>query len=100
MVNDALGANFDPTAFEHVAFFDARKSWIEMRLRALAPQRVAVPGAGIEVEIAAGEDIRTEISAKFTVQGLRDELCAAGLRLESFMADPSRRFGLALAARS
>jgi len=100
VLNAALGADFDPGAFDHMAFFDAEASWVEMRLRSLRAQRVSIPGAGLEVDLAAGEEIRTEISAKFTRAALERELETAGMRLESFMTDPTARFGLALAAPS
>ncbi|CAN5739808.1 L-histidine N(alpha)-methyltransferase [soil metagenome] len=100
VLNAALGADFDPGAFDHMAFFDAEASWVEMRLRPLRAQRVSIPGAGLEVDLAAGEEIRTEISAKFTRAALERELETAGMRLESFMTDPTARFGLALAAPS
>jgi L-histidine Nalpha-methyltransferase len=100
VVNAELGADFDPGGFEHVAFFDEQRSWIEMRLRSLRHQRVAIPGAGLTVELAEGEEIRTEISAKFTRAGLEAELERAGMPPLSFLADRGQRFGLALAARS
>ncbi|MBA2566977.1 MAG: L-histidine N(alpha)-methyltransferase [Thermoleophilaceae bacterium] len=100
VLNAALGADFDPEAFDHVAFFDPEASWIEMRLRSRRTQRVSIPGAGIDVDLAAGEDIRTEVSAKFTEAGFERELATAGMRLESFMTDTGGRFGLALAAPS
>jgi L-histidine Nalpha-methyltransferase len=100
VLNDALGADFDPGAFEHVAFFDEETSWIEMRLRSLADQHVSIPGAGCGLELSAGDEIRTEISSKFRRASLERELAAAGMRLESFMTDPAGRFGLALAAPS
>jgi L-histidine N-alpha-methyltransferase len=100
VVNAELGANFDPGGFEHVAFFDERRSWIEMRLRSRRDQRVTIPGAELRLELAEGEEIRTEVSAKFTRDGLEAELERAGLRPTSFFADSAQRFGLALAARS
>ena len=66
VVNDGLGANFAPEAFEHVAFFDEANSWIEMRLRANGAQSVRIEGADLELTFEDGEEIRTEISAKFT----------------------------------
>lgn len=97
VLNDGLGANFDPEAFEHVAVWDADASRIEMRLRSLRDQRVALPGADMNVDLRAGEEIRTEISTKFTREAFAHELDAAGMRLESFFSDDARRFGLALA---
>ena len=97
VINEELGADFDLDAFEHVAFFDPEASWIEMRLRARGEQRIAIEGAGMEVSLADGEDLRTEISAKFTRDGLERELEAAGMALTAFYTDPGGLFGLALA---
>jgi L-histidine N-alpha-methyltransferase len=97
VMNGGLGANFDPEAFEHVAFFDEAQSWIEMRLRAIGAQTVRIDGADLEVRFADGEEIRTEISAKFTRDAVMSELNAAGLRLERFFTDPDTLFGLSLA---
>ena len=97
VINAGLGANFDPDAFEHVAFFDEANSWIEMRLRANGAQRVSIDGADLEIRFADGEEIRTEISAKFTREAVERELRAAGLRLDEFFTDGSKLFGLALA---
>ena len=66
VINRELDADFMPDAFEHVAFFDRRHEWIEMRLRARRPCSVLIGDLGLRVEFAAGEELRTEISAKFT----------------------------------
>jgi L-histidine N-alpha-methyltransferase len=97
VINAGLDADFDPDAFEHVAFFDEANSWIEMRLRANGAQRVRIVGADLELTFADGEEIRTEISAKFTREAVESELAAAGLRLDEFFTDGSRLFGLAFA---
>jgi L-histidine N-alpha-methyltransferase len=97
VMNRELDADFDPGEFDHVAFFDAENEWVEMRLRARSGQTVAIRGAGIDVQIAAGEEIRTEISAKFTPERLERELDAAGFELERFFTDDL--FGLSLARR-
>lgn len=98
VMNQSLGADFEPAAFEHVAFFDEANSWIEMRLRANGAQRVRIDGADLEVTLADGEEIRTEISAKFTREAVEGELEAAGLRLDEFLTDGTGAFGLALAS--
>lgn len=95
-INRDLEADFEPTEFEHVAFFDPRNSWIEMRLRARGEQRVTIAGCDLELTIDDGEEIRTEISTKFTPAGLASELGAADLHLESFFTDPEGLFGLSL----
>jgi L-histidine N-alpha-methyltransferase len=98
VMNRELGADFDPDSFEHVASFDPGPSWVELRLRARTGQQVRIPGAGIEVAIAAGEEIRTEVSTKFTLDVLARELDAADMELEGFYTDPAGMFGLTLAA--
>jgi L-histidine Nalpha-methyltransferase len=98
VLNQGLGADFDPAAFEHVAFFDEANSWIEMRLQANGAQHVKIDGADLEVSFADGEEIRTEISAKFTREAVRCELADAGLRLEDFFTDEDGLFGLAFAS--
>ncbi|MGI9082241.1 MAG: L-histidine N(alpha)-methyltransferase [Thermoleophilaceae bacterium] len=98
VVNDTLDADFEPEAFEHVAFFDEANSWIEMRLRARGAQTVRVNGAQLEVSFSDGEEIRTEISAKFTRDGVERELEAAGMGLDGFYTDDDGLFGLASAS--
>ena len=66
VINRELGADFVPEAFEHIAFFDRQREWVEMRLRAQRPCSVMIEAIGLRVEFAAGEELRTEISAKFT----------------------------------
>jgi L-histidine N-alpha-methyltransferase len=97
VVNASLGADFRPEAFEHLAFYDADAARIEMRLRAGEAQRVRVPGAGLEIRLAPGEEIRTEISSKFTRRGIASELEAAGLALRELLSDDDRLFALVLA---
>jgi L-histidine N-alpha-methyltransferase len=97
VLNRELGANFDVSAFEHVAFFDRQREWIEMRLRATEPQRVRVEALDLEIEFTAREELRTEISAKFTPDGLRADLAAAGLELVELYTDPDELFAVSLA---
>ena len=98
VLNAALGGDFRVDAFEHRAFFDAERSWIEMRLRARGDQRARMEAADLEVSFADGEELRTEISAKFTLEQVAEELAAAGLRCERFFADPAGYFAVTLAA--
>jgi L-histidine N-alpha-methyltransferase len=100
VVNEGLGADFVPEAFEHVAFFDEANSWIEMRLRANGAQTVRIDGVNLEVRFADGEEMRTEISAKFTRDAVETELRRAGLALDDFWTDDGGLFGLAVASLS
>ena len=96
VLNRELDADFDPSEFEHVAFYAAEGRRIEMHLRSRRDQTVRIPGADLVVALAAGEQIRTEISTKFTRESVSEELGAAGLCLLRWFTDPERRFGLAL----
>ncbi|MFE3263648.1 L-histidine N(alpha)-methyltransferase [Streptomyces sp. NPDC059215] len=97
VVNRELGADFDLRAFEHVALWDAEHEWIEMRLRSRTEQTVKIPALDLAVDFAAGEDLRTEISAKFRKQGVRSELATAGFDLTRWFTSPGQQYGLALA---
>jgi L-histidine N-alpha-methyltransferase len=97
VINRELGADFDLDAFEHVAFFDRQHEWIEMRLRAIEPQTVFVSGLDLVVHFAAREELRTEISAKFTRARVEADFGAAGLELVEQYVDPDRLFALNLA---
>jgi L-histidine N-alpha-methyltransferase len=97
VLNRELGTDFDPALFEHVALWDAENSWIEMRLRATEPTEVKVPGLTSSVTFATGDDIRTEISAKFTVDAMVDELWSSGFVVERSWIAPGDEFALLLA---
>ncbi len=97
VLNRSLGADFDPAAFDHVAVWDAEQEWIEMRLRARRPMRVTLAGVNLVVELVDGEDIRTEVSAKFRRSRLTAELAAADLRLDEWWTDPAADFAVCLA---
>jgi len=97
VLNRELDADFDPDRFRHVALFDRRNEWIEMRLRATESQSVAIPSLGLEIEFAEGEELRTEISAKFTRTRLDADLAAAGLELDDWLTDDEEQFALVLA---
>jgi L-histidine Nalpha-methyltransferase len=96
VLNTGLGANFDLDAFDHVARWDPGAEWIEMRLRSACRQEVTLPAIGLQVSFAEGEEMRTEVSAKFRRDGVRAELAAAGLDMRSWWTDPDGRFGLSL----
>lgn len=96
VLNSRLGANFDLAAFDHVALWDAHAEWIEMRLRSAEQQVVTVPAIGLTVEFAEGEEMRTEVSAKFRPEGVAAELSAAGFAMRSWWTDPDGQFGLSL----
>jgi L-histidine N-alpha-methyltransferase len=99
VLNHELGADFDPDAFEHRAFYDTVTHRIEMHLVSTRDQVVAVPGLE-PVAFAAGESIRTEISTKYDRKSVAALFDAAGLRIEAWPQDPATPFGLVLGARA
>jgi L-histidine Nalpha-methyltransferase len=96
VLNRELHADFVPEAFEHVAFYDREQEWIEMRLRALEPMVVNLVDLDLGVHFANREEMRTEISAKFTRKRIERDLRAAGLRLHQLMTDDEGLFALSL----
>ncbi|MCB0963858.1 MAG: L-histidine N(alpha)-methyltransferase, partial [Acidimicrobiales bacterium] len=88
VLNRELGGDFDIEAFEHVARWNAHERWIEMRLRARSAQRVRIEGLDLDLELAEGEDILTEISAKFTVEGFSAELDDCGFDVDGTWVAP------------
>jgi L-histidine N-alpha-methyltransferase len=99
ILNRELDADFDPDLFEHVAFFDPRNEWIEMRLRARRAHTVWIAALALEVVFARGEELRTEISTKFRRERLEADFAAAGLELDGWFTDPREWFALSLARR-
>lgn len=96
VVNRELGADFDLDTFEHVALWDPENEWIEMRLRSGVTQTVKIPALDLAVHLTEGEEIRTEISAKFRADGVRRELATAGFALSHWWTDTEGRFALSL----
>lgn len=97
VVDAALDGDLDPDAFEHVALWDEREEWIEMRLRSTRDQVAHLRALDLEVTFAAGEEVRTEISAKFRPGRIRAELEDAGLRLVDLWTDAPGDFAVSLA---
>jgi L-histidine N-alpha-methyltransferase len=99
VVNRATGGDFDPRAFRHRAFFDVEKHRIEMRLVAETPQTVHLPAIGLTFDLAAGEEILTEISTKYDQQKAEALLAETGFAPIDWFTDPEDLFGLSLSRR-
>jgi L-histidine Nalpha-methyltransferase len=97
VLNAELGGEFDPEAFAHVACWDEDQRWIEMRLRSTREQEVTLAAVERTVHFAPGEDLRTEVSAKFTPEQVEQELAAAGLQIDHRWTDDAGDFLLTLA---
>jgi L-histidine N-alpha-methyltransferase len=99
VINRELDADFWPDAFEHVAFFDRQHEWIDIRLRARRPCSVLIGELGLRVEFAAGEELRTEISAKFTRERIESDFAASGLVFDGWYTDPDQLFAVSIGRR-
>jgi L-histidine Nalpha-methyltransferase len=100
VLNRELDADFDPDGFEHVAFWDADNAWIDIRLRSLAEQFVDIRGLDMRAHFARNEEMRTEISTKFTRARLERSYRDAGLELLEWWTDPDDLYALSLARRA
>lgn len=96
VINRALAADFEPDAFDHLAQFDRDEEWIEMYLVSRRSMVVRIAGLGLSVSFAAGERLRTEISAKFRRERLESELAGAGLHVTGWWTDPAGDYALSL----
>lgn len=99
VLNARLGGNFDPECFRHRAFYDWRRHWIEMRLVSTVAQTVQLPGLDLELHLRRGEEIRTEISAKYDERRVEALLERGGFELVEWHTDPEALFALSLARR-
>jgi L-histidine N-alpha-methyltransferase len=96
VLNRRLAADFDRADFEHRAVWDAENAWIEMRLRAVRAVEVRIAALDLKLSFAEGEEMRTEISAKFTRSRLETEFTAAGFTATGWWTDPASQFSLSL----
>lgn len=96
VIDRELGADFHTADFAHVAVWNREDEWMEMRLRARTDAVVKIRALDLVVPFAAGEEILTEISAKFRQEGVRGELASAGLELTQWWTDRAGRFAVSL----
>lgn len=96
-VNTAFGADFQLQDWAHRAFYDVDNSWIEMRVRAVRETSVRVVGR--ELTFQAGDEIRTELSCKYTRALLAERAAPAGLQVREWFTDDQELFALALLGR-
>jgi L-histidine N-alpha-methyltransferase len=97
VINNELGADFVPDAFDHVALWNETDQWVEMRLRSTRDQAVHVAELGLDVQFARGEDLLTEISSKFVPTQLENELLASDFVVDAMWGAEEGEFLLVLA---
>lgn len=96
VLNRELGADFDPERFEHVARWNESAQRIEMWLRSVDDQRITVADLGLDLDFRFGEEMLTEISTKFSPQGLEEEFSDCGFVVESAWASAGDEFLLTM----
>lgn len=96
-LNRELGAGFDDRRLDYVARWDAEGEWMDIGFVARSAHVVDIPALEVAVPLAAGEQLRVEISAKFRREGIARELAAAGLRLDEWWTDAAADFAILLA---
>jgi L-histidine N-alpha-methyltransferase len=97
VLNRELGADFDLDAFDHVVRYDAGEERMDIRLRSRVEQSVTLEEIDLEIGFAAGEEMRTEISTKFTRERLQAVYREAGLELGGWFTDAAGDYALSLA---
>ena len=100
VLNRELAADFDLTGFEHVGMWDPSHTRVDLRLRSLREQHVTVIGAEVDVDFGEGEELRVEISTKFSPEQIGAELAAAGIAVEEFWTDSAGDVAVLLARRA
>lgn len=100
VLNRQMGADFDPSAFDHVARWNPEQEWIEMWLRSSVDQTVTIWDLSLRHRFHAGASILTEISAKFRPEGIRRELVHAGFGPIRSWTDDNGDYAITLAACS
>ena len=98
VINRRLGGNFDPAAFEHVAYYNQEEERIETYLESASAQTVKIEVLGLTVSFEKGERMSTEVSCKYTRSSVEEILSRAGMSLREWFTDDGETFSLSLAA--
>lgn len=94
-INRDLGADFDPDAFAHYAFYNVPAGRMEMHLVSRREQEVNL-GADVLVPFAEGESIHTENCYKYTLDGFMELADRAGYTPTDLWLDEDRLFSVML----
>ncbi|MGA2953010.1 MAG: ergothioneine biosynthesis protein EgtB [Caulobacteraceae bacterium] len=90
--NRELGADFDLSAFDHEARWNAAESRVEMHLVSRREQVVTVGGRAFH--FSAGETLHTENSHKHTIEGFTALAEASGWRVDERWISPAPEFAI------
>ncbi len=93
-MNRELDATFNVSAFEHFAFFNVKRSRIEIYIRSLEDQTATIDSQ--EFKFGAGELILTEYSHKYTLESLARLAHQAGFHVQKTWTDDHQLFAVML----
>ena len=97
VLNSKLKANFILDRFKHSAYYDMKQQQIEMRLVAQCTQTIRIEALSSDFKMIQGEEIRTEISRKFTIETMQDLLKEAKFQIIKTFSSTDDYFSLGLA---
>ncbi|MEN8263088.1 MAG: L-histidine N(alpha)-methyltransferase [Nitrospirota bacterium] len=92
--NRELNADFEPSHFGHLAFFDEVKGRVEMHLRAKQDTEINIGDLDLVVKIDKDETIHTEVCRKFSRTGVEEMVSEAGLAVSRWFFDDRKWFSL------
>jgi L-histidine N-alpha-methyltransferase len=94
VLNRELNADFDLSAFEHLAFYNDGTESIEMHLRASEDMEVEIAALDLRLTMQRGETLFTEVSRKFRRETVEAMAREAGLGITNWYADRKEWFAL------
>ena len=97
VLNKLTGADFRLDGFYHEADYNNESSCVEMFLVSKCSQRVRIGELGVEIPLKAGEKILTEISRKYTYEGIESLLEENGYQIERHYEPDNKYYSLVLA---
>jgi L-histidine N-alpha-methyltransferase len=100
VLNRELHADFDPSGFEHRAFYNGEHEQVEMYLQATRKMTVEITDLDLAVEFEKGETIHTEICRKFSEERALKMFSEVGLTVEHWFTDPKGWFSLVEVVRN
>jgi L-histidine N-alpha-methyltransferase len=94
VLNRELSAAFDPSLFDHVAFYNEKRECIEMHLRANREISADIGELDLHLSMKRGETIFTEICRKFSREKVEEMAAEAGLAITRWFTDEKGWFAL------
>ncbi len=95
-LNWRFQGNFETGLFAHQALYNQKDNQIEMYLQCQTNHVVTLETLGLNITWKTGDTILTEISRKFDLDTVQQELASKGLKTLKIFTDTKKWFGLIL----